>query len=77
MTLPRGLFGTMASGDIILGTPGWDVLRATAKGQTLDGLGGDDRLFSGVDDTTLYGGDGRDILRTSFVAVGSQDEQWT
>jgi Ca2+-binding RTX toxin-like protein len=47
----------------IVGTPGPDVLRGTAKLERIFGLGGDDRIDGGAGDDVIRGGPGNDTIR--------------
>jgi Ca2+-binding RTX toxin-like protein len=47
----------------IVGTPGPDVLRGTAKLERIFGLGGDDRIDGGAGDDVIRGGPGNDMIR--------------
>lgn len=62
----------------IVGTPGNDVLRSDASGQSLCGLGGDDVLIGLKGDDVLVGGAGADILHAQaghdFLRGGSGDD---
>jgi Ca2+-binding RTX toxin-like protein len=56
------------------GTPGDDVLAATADGQLVLGLAGHDTLTSTFNRTTLAGGLGNDILTTTLDAGGTFED---
>lgn len=49
---------------VIPGTPGPDELFARADGDSVFGLGGNDRLYSGFNSVLLDGGEGNDRLQT-------------
>jgi len=70
---PAGLGETMAiaqRNSRLVGTPGNDVLAATADRQLVLGLGGHDTLTSTFNRTTLRGGSGNDQLTTTLDAAG-------
>jgi Ca2+-binding RTX toxin-like protein len=48
--------------DVILGTPGRDIINAGAGDDIICGLGDDDSIFGGDGDDTIVGGRGRDVL---------------
>lgn len=48
--------------DVIIGTPGRDIINAGPGDDTICGLGEDDSIFGGEGHDTIIGGRGRDIL---------------
>lgn len=59
--------GTEAA-DVLVGTPGDDVVCAGAGDDRVEGLGGHDVLVGGSGDDTLLGGDGHDLLQGGWGA---------
>lgn len=53
---------------------GNDRLRATAEGQTINALGGNDWLYSAFNDTYLYGGSGHDRLNVDLAIFGPTEQ---
>jgi Ca2+-binding RTX toxin-like protein len=63
---PGGAAAQVPNGDehdVVIGTPGADVLRGGRGDDRLVGRGGSDRLFGGPRQDRLEAGRGRDILR--------------
>ena len=48
--------------DVIIGTPGRDVVHGLRGDDVIKGMGGNDRLCGGRDTDHVYGGSGNDIL---------------
>jgi Ca2+-binding RTX toxin-like protein len=87
-TLTVHVIGTIAASDLvtaaasqIAGTPGADLLHATATGSSLLGGEGDDVLVGGPGNDRLEGGGGFDILAGGagndvYVIAGGGDSVW-